>query len=89
MLVLITARPDDRGVLDAAAFRAHLVVERFSVLWLIAPSVMVVVQAAADAGVSATRVLGSGRFPAALGASERARDGLSRRSRAVLASPRG
>ncbi len=73
ILVLITARPDERGVIDAGAFRAHRVVERLSVVWLLAASVMVVVQAAADAGVSATRVVSSGMFPSALGASESAR----------------
>jgi putative copper resistance protein D len=73
IVVLITARLDERGVIDAGAFRAHLVVERLSPLWTIAASVMVVVQAAADAGVSTTRVLSSGGFPAALGASESAR----------------
>ncbi|MFY9492705.1 MAG: cytochrome c oxidase assembly protein, partial [Mycobacterium sp.] len=73
VLVLITARPDDRGVIDAAAFRAHLAVERLSPVWLAAALVMVVIQAASDAGVSATRVLGSGMFPSALGASESAR----------------
>ena len=73
VLVLITARPDERGVIDAGAFRAHLVVERLSVVWLIAASAMVVLQAAADAGVSAPRVLSSGMFPSALGASESAR----------------
>ena len=73
VLVLITAQPDQRGVLDPAAFRAHLMVERFSVLWLLTASVMVVVQAAADAGVAATRLLGGGRLGPALGASETAR----------------
>ncbi len=73
VLVLITARPDDRGVVDPAAFRTHLMVERFSVLWLVASLAMVVVQAAADAGVAATRMLASGGLTAALGASETAR----------------
>ena len=73
VLVVITARPDERGVIDAGAFRAHLAVERLSPLWLAAAVVMTVVQAASDAGVSATRVLGSGMFPAALGVSESAR----------------
>ncbi len=73
VLVLITARPDDRGVVDAGAFRAHLAVERLSPVWFAAAVVMVVVQAAWDSGVPATRVLGSGRFPSALGASESAR----------------
>ncbi len=73
VLVLVTAQPDDRGVLDPTAFRAHLVVERLSVVWFVAAAAMVAVQAAADAGVSATRLLGSGRLPAALGASETGR----------------
>ena len=73
VLVLITAQPDEDGVLDPAAFRAHLMVERFSVLWFATAVVMVVVQAAADAGVAATRLLSSGRIGAALGASETGR----------------
>ena len=73
VLVLIIARPDDRDVLDPAAFRAHLMVERFAMLWLATALAMVVVQAAADAGVAATRLLASGRLGAALGASESAR----------------
>ncbi len=73
VLVLITARPDDRGVVDAGAFRAHLAVERLSPVWFAAAVVMVVVQAAWDSGVPATRVLGSGMVPSALGASESAR----------------
>ncbi len=73
LLVLITARPDDRGVLDPAAFRAHLMVERTSPVWLVSALAMVVIQAAADADVSATRLLTSGRLTAAMGASETAR----------------
>ncbi len=73
VLILITAQPDDHGVLDPAAFRAHLTVERLSVLWFVTAVVMVVVQAAADAGVAATRLLSSGGLAAALGASETAR----------------
>lgn len=73
VLILITAQPDDRGVLDPAPFRAHVIVERVSVLWFATAMVMVVVQAAADAGVSAIRLLTTGRLGAALGASETAR----------------
>jgi len=73
VLVIITARPDENGLIDAHAFRAHLALERMSVLWLVTASAMVVVQAAADAGVAATRLLGSGQFGSALGASETAR----------------
>ncbi|MGV1089227.1 MAG: cytochrome c oxidase assembly protein, partial [Mycobacterium sp.] len=73
VLVLVTARPDDHGVLDPMAFRAHLTVERMSVLWCASALVMVVVQAAADAGVSAARLLAGGGLTAAVGASETAR----------------
>jgi putative copper resistance protein D len=71
--VLIVARPDDRGVLDPAAFRGHLLVERVSPVWVAVAIVMVVVQAATDAGVPATRVLGSGQLGSAVGASETTR----------------
>ncbi|MCW1959940.1 MAG: cytochrome c oxidase assembly protein [Mycobacterium sp.] len=73
LMVLITAQPDDRGVVDPASFRAHRMVERFSVVWLLTALAMVVVQPAADAGVAATRLLASGRLGAALGASETGR----------------
>lgn len=73
VLVLVTARPDDRGVLDPAAFRAHLVVERAALVWVVTALFMVVVQPAADAGVPATRLLTSGKLSAALGASETGR----------------
>ena len=73
VLILIIARPDDRGVIDAAAFRAHLVVERLSVVWAVVALMMIVVQAAADAGVAVTRLLGSGKLTAAIGASETSR----------------
>jgi cytochrome c oxidase assembly factor CtaG len=71
--VLITAQPDQRGVVDPTAFRAHLSVERFAVLWFATAAGMVVVQAATDAGSTARRLLGSGGLGAALGASETAR----------------
>lgn len=73
VLILITARPDGRGVVDPAAFRAHLWLERCSVLWALSAVVMTVVQAAGDAGVGVLRLLGSGGFTTALGASETAR----------------
>ena len=72
-LILITAQPDERGVLDPAAFRAHLLVERLSPLWFACALAMVAVQAAADAGVAVTRLLSGGGLAAALGASETAR----------------
>ncbi len=71
--ILITAAPDERGVLDPPAFRAHLLVERLSVLWSLTALAMVVVQASADAGVAVNRLLGGGGLGAAMGASETAR----------------
>ncbi|MCB0930554.1 MAG: cytochrome c oxidase assembly protein [Mycobacterium sp.] len=73
VFTLITAIPEDRGVLDPASYRGHLLVERAAPLWLVSSAVMVVVQAAADAGVPLTRVLGSGHLGSAVGASETAR----------------
>lgn len=73
VLIVITARPDERGVLDPLAFRAHLVVERAAPIWLVTALLMVVFQAAADAGGAATRLLSSGKLGAAVGASETAR----------------
>jgi len=52
VLILITAQPDDRGVIDPAAFRAHRVVERMSVVWMVTALVMIFVQVAVDAGLS-------------------------------------
>ena len=71
--VLITACPDERGVLDPSAFRAHLLIERIAPLWLISALAMVVVQSAADASVPPARVLSSGLLGSAVGASESAR----------------
>ena len=45
--VLITASPDERGVLDPFAFRAHLLIERIAPLWFISALAMVVVQSGA------------------------------------------
>ncbi len=62
VLILITARPDDRGFIDPAAFRAHRVVERMSVVWLVTALVMVFVQIAADAGLSLPLLFSSDRI---------------------------
>lgn len=62
VLILITARPDDRGVIDPAAFRAHRVVQRMSVVWLVTALVMVFVQIAADAGLSLPLLFDSDRI---------------------------
>ena len=62
VLILITARPDDGGVIDATAFRVHLLVERLSVVWAVTALIMVIVQIAADAGLSLQLLLSSGRI---------------------------
>ena len=62
VLILITARPNDRGVIDPAALQAHRVVERMSVVWLVTALVMVFVQIAADAGLSLPLLFSSDRI---------------------------
>lgn len=71
--IVITARPDEHGVLDAASFRVHLLAERVAPLWAAVAAVMVVVQAAAGAGVPMSRLVSSGAIGSAVGASEMAR----------------
>ncbi len=76
VLILITARPDDRGVIDAPAFRVHRVVERVSVVWFVTALAMVVIQVAADAGLSLPLLFGGDRIGSignAVGASAYAR----------------
>nr|WP_262490934.1 cytochrome c oxidase assembly protein [Mycobacterium simiae] len=70
--VVMTARPAHDGLIDAAAFRMHLVAERLSVAWTVLAVVMVVVQAAHDSGVAPMRLLASGGLLDAIGASEMA-----------------
>jgi putative copper resistance protein D len=62
VLILITARPDDGGVIDATAFKVHLMVERLSVVWAVTALIMVIVQIAADAGLSLKLLFSSGRI---------------------------
>ncbi|MBO0882131.1 MAG: cytochrome c oxidase assembly protein, partial [Mycobacterium sp.] len=73
LYVIVTAWPDARGVIDERAFRTHLAVERASVVWALAALVMVVVQAASNAGASVTRLLGSTAIGDAVLASEMSR----------------
>ncbi|MGD9618661.1 MAG: cytochrome c oxidase assembly protein [Mycolicibacterium sp.] len=73
LIVVITARPDARGVIDPQAFRTHRAVERIAVAWALAAAAMVVIQAANDAGVSVPRLAGSGVLTDAVLASEMAR----------------
>lgn len=73
LFVVVTSRPDARGVIDEYAFRGHLVVERASAAWAFVATAMVVVQAAADAGAPVLRLVGSGMLSDAVLASEMAR----------------
>lgn len=58
LYVVVVARPDAHRVIDDRAFRTHLMVERWSVIWALTAMVMVVIQAASNAGVPVTRLLG-------------------------------
>ncbi|OYN82136.1 cytochrome c oxidase assembly protein [Mycolicibacterium sphagni] len=73
VFVVITAEPDERGVLDAASFRVHLLAERLAPLWLVSALAMVVIQSADATGLSVTRLVSGGGLGTALGASEMAR----------------
>jgi putative copper resistance protein D len=73
VFIVITADPDERGVLDAASFRVHLLAERLAPLWLVSALAMVVIQCANAAGVPISRLIGGGGLGSALGASEMAR----------------
>ncbi|WP_128108664.1 cytochrome c oxidase assembly protein [Mycolicibacterium elephantis] len=73
LVYIVTTACPDRGVIDAAAFRIHLVAERLAVVWALAAAAMIVVQAASDAGVAATRLVRSAGLGDAIGASEMSR----------------
>jgi putative copper resistance protein D len=73
VFIVITAQPDEHGVLDAASFRVHLLAERLAPLWLVTALAMVVVQSANAAGVPVSRLIGGGGIGSAIGASEMAR----------------
>lgn len=69
-LVVMTSRPEPDGLIDAAAFRIHLMAERVSVAWVAVAAAMVVIQAAHDAGVGAGGLLSSGAVFDAIAVSE-------------------
>ncbi|MFN8069165.1 MAG: cytochrome c oxidase assembly protein [Mycolicibacterium insubricum] len=71
--VVITAAPDDRGVIDAAAFRVHRLGEIAALVWLLTAVPMIAVQAANNAGASLTELLGGGGLFDAVAVSELAR----------------
>ncbi|MGJ6126724.1 cytochrome c oxidase assembly protein [Mycolicibacterium sp. Y3] len=71
--IATTALPSDRGLIDDRAFATHVVVERTALLWTLSAIVMVIVQAASDAGATVFEVLGSAGLPQIVAASEMAR----------------
>jgi cytochrome c oxidase assembly factor CtaG len=71
--IVTTARPDARDMIDAPSYRIHRVLERISLLWLVVAALMIVVQAAADSGAPALRLLSSGALGDAISASEMSR----------------
>ncbi|MDR3659717.1 MAG: cytochrome c oxidase assembly protein, partial [Mycobacterium sp.] len=73
LYIVTTARPDAGGVIDPHTFRIHLVLERVSLVWLVASAVMVLVQAAADSGAPALRLLESGALGDSIAASQMSR----------------
>ncbi|AKK27149.1 cytochrome c oxidase assembly protein [Mycobacterium sp. EPa45] len=73
VVVVVTAEPDERGVLDAASFRVHLLAERLAPIWLVTALAMIPVQAANASGVPVARLIIGGGLGSALGASEMAR----------------
>lgn len=73
LYTVITANPDERGLLDPASFRAHLLAERLAPVWLVTALAMVPIQAASASGVPVARLLGQGGLGSALGAAEMAR----------------
>lgn len=73
LYMVVTACPNTHGVIDERAFRIHLIIERLSVIWAVAAAVMVVVQAASNAGVAAPRLLAGAALGDAILASEMSR----------------
>jgi len=70
---IVVGSIDERGIIDARAFRAHVVVERSSVMWALAAAAMVIVQAASNAGAPVARLLGSAAIGDAILVSEMSR----------------
>jgi cytochrome c oxidase assembly factor CtaG len=73
LYVAITARPDARNVIDERAFGTHVTIERAATGWALTAIVMVVFQAANDAGSPVTEVIASAGVVQVVLASEMAR----------------
>ena len=73
LFVVVGARPDAAGRIDAGVFRAHLLVQRAAIVWMVIAAVMVVVAAADRSGVGVGRLLSSGAIGDAVTALEQPR----------------
>ncbi|HUM00098.1 MAG TPA: cytochrome c oxidase assembly protein, partial [Mycobacterium sp.] len=73
LYVAMTARPDARTVIDERAFGTHVTVERAAAVWAFTAIVMIVVQAANDAGAPVTELIASPGLLEAVLVSEMAR----------------
>lgn len=71
--IVTTATPRDDGRIDAGSFPAHLLVERIAMVWAGCATAMVVVSAAADAGIPVGRLVAGPGLGNAIAASEVAR----------------
>ncbi|HUO40910.1 MAG TPA: cytochrome c oxidase assembly protein, partial [Mycobacterium sp.] len=70
MFIVAAARPDAAGKIDAGVFRAHVLVQRAALAWMIIAAAMVPVAAADSSGVGVGRLLVSGAVGDAVTASE-------------------
>ncbi|BBX96590.1 hypothetical protein MLAC_18840 [Mycobacterium lacus] len=71
--VAMMSRPQPDGLLDAGAFRIHLLAEHVSIAWLLLATAMVPVQAANDSGVTLPELLGGAALLDSIAASETSR----------------
>ncbi|MED5813213.1 cytochrome c oxidase assembly protein [Mycolicibacterium sp. 050232] len=71
--IVTTASPRDDGQIDAPSFAAHLLVERFAIVWAGSATAMVVICAAADSGIPIGRLVSGPGVGSAIAASEVAR----------------
>ncbi|MDY6998282.1 MAG: cytochrome c oxidase assembly protein [Actinomycetota bacterium] len=55
--IVVTARPDQRGVIDERTFLVHVLTERAAALWALLAAAMIVVQGASDAGAPVFQVV--------------------------------
>lgn len=72
-VIVLTAAPDDQGLLCRHTYRLHLWLQRASALWLTTAVAMVGIDASNAAGAPLSRVIAGGALGDALSASETAR----------------